>query len=89
MSRYGPRGSFWAAHPEVPRRPIRDWQIWNEPELPFYWDVPPDWTAAWPSGYVKLLKAARRAIKSRDRRAKVVVAGLSGEGWKHLRRLYA
>ena len=55
---------------------------------PVLQDVPPDWTAAWPSGYVKLLKAARRAIKSRDRRAKVVVAGLSGEGWKHLRRLY-
>jgi hypothetical protein len=88
VSRYGPRGSFWAAHPEIPRRPLREWQIWNEPELPFYWDVPSDWTAAWPRGYVKLLRAARGAIRSVDRRAKIVLAGLSGESWKYLRRLY-
>jgi hypothetical protein len=88
VARYGASGSLWAEQPALPRVPIRDWQIWNEPELPFYWDAPSDWTAAWPKGYVKLLKAARKAIKSRDRRAKVVLAGLSGEGWKHLRRLY-
>jgi hypothetical protein len=88
VSRYGPRGSFWAAHPEIPKRPIREWQIWNEPDLRFYWNVPRDWTAAWPKGYVKLLRAARKAIKSRDRRAKIVLAGLSNSPWTQLRRLY-
>jgi hypothetical protein len=88
VERYGPRGSFWPSRPDVPRRPIREWQIWNEPDLTFYWNVPSDWTAAWPRGYVKLLKAAHRAIKSRDRRAKVVLAGLSNKPWVQLRRLY-
>src|SRR5690348_13963311 len=31
VKRYGPDGSFWAAHPSLPRVPIRMWQIWNEP----------------------------------------------------------
>lgn len=88
VSRYGPRGYFWAAHPELPRRPIREWQIWNEPDLPFYWDVPSDWSAAWPGGYVRLLKVARKAIKSRDRRGKVVLAGLSSAPANQMRRLY-
>jgi Beta-galactosidase len=33
--RYGPRGAFWEEHPELPRRPLREWQIWNEPHLDF------------------------------------------------------
>jgi hypothetical protein len=88
VARYGPRGSFWEDRPDVPKLPIREWQIWNEPDLKFYWNVPSDWTAAWPRGYVKLLKAARKAIKSRDRRAKVVLAGISSKPWVQLRRLY-
>ncbi len=75
----GRRGDFWSAHPELPKRPIREWQLWNEPDIRFYWDVPSDWTAAWPRGYLKLLKVTRSAIKSRDRKAKVVLAGLSDE----------
>ena len=31
VRRYGPKGSFWTANPSLPKRPIRDWQIWNEP----------------------------------------------------------
>ena len=31
VGRYGPSGSLWAEHPALPRPPIRDWQIWNEP----------------------------------------------------------
>lgn len=77
VGRYGPDGTFWSEHPELPRVPIREWQIWNEPELAFYWNVPRDWTAAWPKGYVKLLKASRKAIKSRDRSGKLVLGGLS------------
>src|SRR2546423_8346872 len=30
ISRYGVDGSFWAANPNLPKRPIRDWQLWNE-----------------------------------------------------------
>ena len=31
VHRYGDRGSFWREHPALPRRPIRRWQVWNEP----------------------------------------------------------
>ena len=33
VGRYGPSGSLWAQRPELPRLPIRDWQVWNEPNL--------------------------------------------------------
>jgi len=88
VGRYGRRGSFWAARPDVPRRPVRFWQIWNEPDLRFYWNVPRDWSAAWPRGYVRLLKAARSAIRSRDRAGKLVLGGLSARPWVQLKRLY-
>ena len=35
-----------------------------------------------------LLKAGRRALRSADRRAKVVLAGLTNDSWNHLLRLY-
>ena len=69
--RYGRNGSLWAAHPEVPARPIRSYQIWNEPNLRIYWLPRPS-----ARQYVGLLKAARRAIKGVDRRAEIVTAGI-------------
>ncbi|HEY2636209.1 MAG TPA: hypothetical protein VGI54_02380, partial [Solirubrobacteraceae bacterium] len=27
VARYGPRGTFWRAHPRLPRRPITAWQV--------------------------------------------------------------
>ena len=41
VARYGPNGSLWAEHPEVAAQPVRDWQIWNEPNLTRYWNVAP------------------------------------------------
>src|SRR3712207_5902967 len=29
VERYGPRGSFWRAHPDIRPLPIRSWQVWN------------------------------------------------------------
>ena len=40
VERYGPDGTFWTEHPEMPKHPLREWQIWNEPHLPAYWDAP-------------------------------------------------
>ena len=31
--RYGPDGSFWVEHPDVPYLPIRTWEIWNEENI--------------------------------------------------------
>ena len=61
VARYGPQGSLWAEHPEVAARPIRDWQIWNEPNLTRYWTPPRGQGFA--RSYVKLLRAAHRALE--------------------------
>jgi hypothetical protein len=85
IARYGPAGTFWAEHPEVPRRPLREWQIWNEPHLSGYWDAP---ARTWPRDYTALLRAAHAAVKQADPGAKVVLAGLADYVWTHLRNIY-
>jgi len=69
--RYGPGGSFWREHPELPRLPVRSWQVWNEPNLPVYWPSGPD-----AAQYVALLRATGRGIRSVDPGAEIVTAGL-------------
>lgn len=83
VDRYGPRGSFWRENPRVAKRPIRRWQIWNEPNLPAFWS-----DERFAPGYVALLRAARNAIKQRDRGARIVLAGLSNRSWVDLGKIY-
>jgi polysaccharide biosynthesis protein PslG len=83
IGRYGPRGSFWPANPSLPRRPVRNWQIWNEPNIAINWDVQP-----WQNGYARLLRAAYPAVKSADPGARVVMAGLANFSWRDLSKAY-
>jgi hypothetical protein len=84
VARYGPQGSFWTQHPDLPRVPIRDWQIWNEPDSSTYWSDQP-----FVNDYVALLKASSRALKRADPGARVVLAGFPSRSWVSLARLYA
>jgi Glycosyl hydrolase catalytic core len=70
VSRYGPSGSFWAERPAVPRRPIRTWQIWNEENFAYFVARPN------PGEYGKLVKLSYNALRSVDRRAKLVLGGM-------------
>jgi len=70
VARYGTNGTFWAAHPELPRRPFRYYQIWNEVNLRFFWGGRPN-----PRGYSQLVKLSSRAL-SADPEAKLLLAGL-------------
>lgn len=70
VARYGPSGSFWAEHPEVPKRPIREWQIWNEPNFKYFVAHPN------PAEYGKLVEVSYTALKAADPGARVVLAGL-------------
>jgi hypothetical protein len=91
VDRYGRGGEFWELHPNLPKRPITAWQIWNEQNSKSFYRPRPDVKA-----YAKLLDRAARAISSRDKRADVVLGGmaeLAGSrkavaGSKYLRRLY-
>jgi hypothetical protein len=83
VTRYGPRGSFWGEYPQLPRRPVREWQIWNEPNLTRYWNIAP-----WAPSYVSLLKAADAALKAADPGSRTILAGLPNESWLALREIY-
>jgi hypothetical protein len=85
--RYGPAGAFWDEHPELPRRPLREWQIWNEPHLRFYWNAEGSSRNAWAREYARLLRKSKRAIESVDRGATIVLASLADFAWRHLDRL--
>jgi hypothetical protein len=74
VRRYGPGGEFWALHPDIPPRPIRAWQIWNEPNSRTSYQPQPD-----VAHYGELLTAAAQAIRGVDPGAEVLLGGL----WKY------
>jgi hypothetical protein len=86
IARYGPKGVFWDQHPELPRKPIRAWQVWNEPSANYQWTIPKG--TDWAPGYGKLLRVSYRAIKDADPGARVVLAGLANLSDKDLEHLY-
>jgi Glycosyl hydrolase catalytic core len=71
VNRYGRRGTIWKRNPSLPYRPIRAWQVWNEPNFPSWWRGRPN-----ARQYTRFLARSRGAIRRGDRRATVVLAGL-------------
>jgi hypothetical protein len=84
IERCGSRGSFWAEYPDIPRRPVREWQVWNEPHLNLWWNTEGRSPNAWAPEYAELLKESYRTIKASDPGATVVLAGLADYAWRHL-----
>lgn len=70
VARYGPNGSLWTENPQLAPRPIRNWQIWNEPNFKYFVTRPN------PTEYGQLVKVSSTAIKGADPGAKVILAGL-------------
>ncbi|CAB4341316.1 unannotated protein [freshwater metagenome] len=83
IGRYGPKGSFWPANPSVPKRPLRNFQIWNEPSLKRYFPV-----KSWAPAYAKLLRASYTAVKAADSKATVITAGLPNFSWRDYATLF-
>jgi hypothetical protein len=87
VQRYGPRGTFWAENPAVPRVPVRWWQIWNEPMGLVHWAKRP-----WAPSFTRLLRAAYTAAHRADPGAQVVAGSLATFGrythWDGARDLY-
>ena len=70
--RYGPAGTFWAAHPEVPRLVIRRWQIWNEPNI-ISFSLRPN-----PRRWAGLMKISSQALRSVNPGAQILASGFFG-----------
>lgn len=86
VERYGSGGGFWRGR--LRDRPLRRWQLWNEPNFPLFWRPRPS-----PAAYAKLLHAGAAAIRDADPSAQIVAAGLAPierqpPPWEFLRRLY-
>ena len=71
VHRYGPKGSFWAAHPTLPYHPVGSYEIWNEPNLRINWGGPPN-----ARDYLGLLRASKPVIRGVDPSAQILFAGL-------------
>jgi hypothetical protein len=71
--RYGPTGEFWSEHPDLPKKPIRDWQIWNEQNSKNFYLPKPS-----PKDYAKALSNASQGLRSVDSKAEVILGGMFG-----------
>ncbi len=86
VRRYGPGGTVWADAGRA--MPIRQWQIWNEPNFLLAWHPKPA-----PRGYARLLRLSAWAIRAVDDRAEIVAAGVAPitagmSPWVFLQRFY-
>jgi polysaccharide biosynthesis protein PslG len=92
VARYGPGGTFWSSvyplhFPGARPRPVHVWQVWNEPNLDYFFQPKPS-----PVRYAELVRISDAAITSVDPRATVALAGMPGDvkfpGYRFLAQLY-
>jgi polysaccharide biosynthesis protein PslG len=81
--RYGVGGDFWRLYPRLPEIPARDWQVWNEPNLPnfWWWDERGRKVAR---EYAALLKPTAAHLRAGDPAARVVTAGMTSSLYSSL-----
>lgn len=84
VARYGPGGSFWHAHPWLPRLPVEAVEVWNEENTSTFWQPAPD-----ASRYLSLYEDTRAAIYAVSPRVEVMVGGLANPAPDFLSGLYA
>jgi hypothetical protein len=73
-ARYGAKGSYWKEHSDVPKKPFKYYEIWNEPN--FYENFSCN-TQGNPKPYAQLLVAAAKAVRKNDKAGKVLFGGLT------------
>jgi polysaccharide biosynthesis protein PslG len=72
VRRYGAHGAFWRQNPDLPYRPIRDWELWNEENIVSYS------SNSDPERFAQLLRVGGRAVHRADHSARVILGGLFG-----------
>jgi hypothetical protein len=68
--RYGPGGSYWTAHPDIPAHPVTAIEIWNEPYLNAFSASGID-----AARYARLVRAAAQTIHTANAQITVLAAG--------------
>lgn len=76
--RYGPGGTFWAANPGLPSRPLVNFEVWNEPNINAF--VGGVSNAA---RYAYFLAVTRNALLRGNSRVRALVAGLFRRPKRH------
>ena len=75
VERYGADGEFWNAYealnPDVDAQPVREWEIWNEPNSSTFWSPEPD-----PDAYATMIERAAKTIGEIDPDARVMSGGM-------------
>lgn len=84
IGRYGPKGSLWSEFPTVKPRPVRTWEVWNEPNLSDFFATQP-----FARPYAAMVRAAYPAIKAADPGASVLLASMANDSWRALAKLLA
>jgi hypothetical protein len=103
LARYGPGGTYWALGGPYDQEygagatplPVQSWQIWNEVNLKKYFS-PGSTTQQAANRYARLVAISHDAIKAKDPRATIVLAGMpntshvsgSSTAWDFLSALY-
>jgi hypothetical protein len=83
VGRYGPGGSYWGTPyhqqfgSEATPWPITTWQIWNEPNLTAF--SPGSTYKQKAQKYGQLVQSSRDAIKSKDSKAQIALAGIASQ----------
>jgi hypothetical protein len=72
VHRYGPGGAFWKGEEELPYRPVRLWEVWNEENIVTYMPHPD------PRRFATLIRIAGRVIHRGAPGSKVILGGLFG-----------
>jgi hypothetical protein len=70
--RYGPRGSFWREHRDLPRMAVRQWEIWNEENIVTF-SKEPD-----PERFARLVRLSGGLLHRIEPNSTVILGGLFG-----------
>lgn len=72
VRRYGPGGEFWRENPDLPRLPMRKWEIWNEENIVTFSHHPS------PERFARLIRISGRILHREDPGSQVIVGGFFG-----------
>jgi hypothetical protein len=72
VRRYGPDGSFWEEHEDLPYLPVHRWEIWNEENIVSFANDPD------PVRFAALVRLSGRVLHREDPGSRVILGGFFG-----------